>query len=125
MNVALPGMSRDFGASASDLQRVVDGYVLAFASLLLTGDRYGRRRMFLIGLAPFTASSLLCGLSQSTAQLILARGLQGAAAAMLMPGTLASLRLPAAAAANRFVPSGAPPRPAAEVVAGPSDVGLR
>jgi len=93
VNVALPSISRDLGASVSDLQWIVDGYVLAFASLLLTGgttgDRYGRRRMFLVGLAVFTASSLLCGLSQSTAQLIAARGLQGAAAAVLMPGTLA------------------------------------
>ncbi len=92
VNVALPRISRDLGAGVSELQWIVDGYVLAFASLLLTGgiagDRYGRRRMFLTGLVIFTVSSLLCGLSQTTGQLIAARGLQGVGAALLMPGTL-------------------------------------
>ncbi len=92
VNVALPAISRELDAGVNDLQWIVDGYVLAFASLLLTGgivgDRYGRRRMFLAGLAIFTLSSLLCGISQTTAQLIGARALQGAGAALLMPGTL-------------------------------------
>jgi EmrB/QacA subfamily drug resistance transporter len=92
VNVALPTISRDLGAGVSELQWIVDGYVLAFASLLLTGgilgDRYGRKKMFLAGLAVFTLSSVACGLSQSTTQLILARGIQGVGAALLMPGTL-------------------------------------
>ena len=92
VNVALPTISRDLGTGVSGLQWIVDGYVLAFASLLLTGgiagDRFGRRRMFLTGLFVFTLASLLCGLSQSTGQLIAFRALQGAGAAVLMPGTL-------------------------------------
>ncbi|MEP6477492.1 MAG: MFS transporter [Actinomycetota bacterium] len=95
VNVALPTLSRDLGAGLSDLQWIVDGYVLAFASLLLTGgimgDRYGRKRMFLSGLAIFTAASLLCGLSSSSGQLIAFRALQGIGAALLMPGTLSIL----------------------------------
>ncbi|MEX2458950.1 MAG: DHA2 family efflux MFS transporter permease subunit, partial [Actinomycetota bacterium] len=92
VNVALPTLSRDLGADVGGLQWIVDGYVLAFASLLLTGgilgDRYGRKRMFLLGLGIFTVASLLCGLSGSTSQLIAARALQGIGAALLMPGTL-------------------------------------
>ena len=92
VNVALPTISRDLHAGVSELQWIVDGYVLAFASLLLTGgilgDRYGRRKMFLTGLAVFTLSSLACGVSANTAQLIGFRALQGVGAALLMPGTL-------------------------------------
>jgi EmrB/QacA subfamily drug resistance transporter len=88
-------MSRDLGAGVSGLQWIVDGYVLAFASLLLTGgiagDRYGRKRMFLLGLAIFTAASFACGLSSTTGQLIAFRALQGVGAALLMPGTLSIL----------------------------------
>ncbi len=95
VNVALPTISRELGAGVSGLQWTVDGYVLAFASLLLTGgilgDRYGRKRMFLSGLAIFTLASLLSGLSQSTGQLIASRALQGIGAAVLMPGTLSIL----------------------------------
>ena len=92
VNVALPTISRELGAGVSGLQWIVDGYVLVFASLLLTGgiagDRYGRKRLFLTGLVIFTAASALCGLSGSTGQLIAARALQGAGAALLLPGTL-------------------------------------
>jgi EmrB/QacA subfamily drug resistance transporter len=92
VNVALPTISRELGAGVSDLQWIVDGYILVFASLLLTGgilgDRYGRKRAFLAGLAVFTTASFLCGLSQTTTELILARALQGVGAALLMPGTL-------------------------------------
>jgi EmrB/QacA subfamily drug resistance transporter len=95
VNVALPTLNQKLGASISDLQWIVDGYVLAFASLLLTGgilgDRYGRKRMFLAGLAIFTLSSLACGLASSSLQLIAARGVQGVGAALLMPGTLSIL----------------------------------
>ncbi len=92
VNVALPTLSRKLGAGVSGLQWIVDGYVLAFASLLLTGgilgDRYGRKRTFLTGLSVFTLASLACGLSQSTGQLIGFRAVQGIGAALLMPGTL-------------------------------------
>jgi EmrB/QacA subfamily drug resistance transporter len=92
VNVALPTISRELGAGVSELQWIVDGYVLVFASLLLTGgiagDRYGRKKIFLAGLAIFTLASALCGLSQSTTQLIAARAFQGVGAALLMPGTL-------------------------------------
>ena len=95
VNVALPTISRELGAGVSGLQWTVDGYVLAFATLLLTGgivgDRWGRKRMFMSGLAIFTLASLLSGLSQSTGQLIAARALQGIGAAVLMPGTLSIL----------------------------------
>src|SRR6266581_8536730 len=73
VNVALPTLSRKLGAGVSGLQWIVDGYVLAFASLMLTGgilgDRYGRKRMFLAGLALFTLASLACGLAQSSSTL--------------------------------------------------------
>lgn len=95
VNVALPTLTRELGAGVSQLQWIVDGYVLAFASLLLTGgilgDRYGRKRIFLMGLVIFTLASLLCGLSQSSAQLIAFRALQGVGAGFLMPGTLSIL----------------------------------
>jgi EmrB/QacA subfamily drug resistance transporter len=95
VNVALPTMAKDLHAGVSGLQWIVDGYVLAFASLLLTGgiagDRYGRKRMFLLGLSIFTVASLLCGLSGSTGELISFRAVQGIGAALLMPGTLSIL----------------------------------
>jgi EmrB/QacA subfamily drug resistance transporter len=95
VNVALPTLNQELGASISDLQWIVDGYVLAFASLLLTGgilgDRYGRKRVFLTGLAVFTMSSLACGLASTSLELIGARAVQGIGAALLMPGTLSIL----------------------------------
>ena len=95
VNIALPTIQRETGATVSDLQWIIDGYVLAFASLLLTGgilgDRYGRKRMFLSGLAIFTMASLGCGLAGSAGQLIAFRALQGVGAALLLPGTLSIL----------------------------------
>ncbi len=92
VNVALPTIADKLGAGVSGLQWIVDGYVLALASLLLTGgilgDRYGRKRMFLTGLTIFTVASLSSGLSQTTGQLIAFRALQGVGAALLLPGTL-------------------------------------
>jgi EmrB/QacA subfamily drug resistance transporter len=95
VNVAVPRIQADLGAGFSELQWIVDGYVLAFASLLLTGgilgDRYGRKKMFLAGVTVFTVFSFLCGLSQTPAQLIAARALQGIGGALLIPGTLSIL----------------------------------
>jgi EmrB/QacA subfamily drug resistance transporter len=92
VNVALPTISRDLGAGVSGLQWIVDGYSLAFASLLLTGgtigDSFGRKRVFLAGLGLFTLASLACGLSSSSEMLIGFRIVQGVGAALLMPGTL-------------------------------------
>ena len=95
VNIALPTIQRELEASVSDLQWIVDGYVLAFASLLLTGgilgDRYGRKTTFLTGLTIFTLASLGCGLAASGGHLIAFRALQGVGAALLMPGTLSIL----------------------------------
>jgi len=95
VNIALPTIQRQLGATVSDLQWIIDGYVLALASLLLTGgilgDRYGRKRMFLGGLVIFTLASLGCGLAGSGSQLIAFRAIQGVGAALLLPGTLSIL----------------------------------
>jgi EmrB/QacA subfamily drug resistance transporter len=95
VNVALPTLSRELGAGVSELQWIVDGYALAFASLLLTGgtlgDRFGRKRLFMSGLAVFTVASLWAGVADSSSVLIAARVVQGIGAALLMPGTLSIL----------------------------------
>ena len=92
LNVALPSLQRDLGASASALQWMVNSYVLVFGGLLLTmgglGDRFGRARMLRYGLALFAISSLGAALAQSPSQLIGARGIMGLGGAMMMPATL-------------------------------------
>ena len=92
-NVALPALQREFGANAADVQWVIESYALFLASLLLVGgsagDRYGRRRVFLIGVALFAAASVCCGLAASIRQLIWARAVQGVGGALLVPGSLA------------------------------------
>ena len=91
--VILPSIARDFAASFADVEWVISAYVLCFASLLLPAgalaDRFGRRRVFLLGIASFAFSSLLCGLAGSATLLYLARALQGAAAAFLLAPALA------------------------------------
>jgi EmrB/QacA subfamily drug resistance transporter len=92
VNVALPTIQKDLGIGVSELEWVVTGYALSFAVLMLTGgklaDMFGRRRVFLIGLAIFTLASLLCGLAGNAELLIAARVLQGVGAACMMPATL-------------------------------------
>jgi EmrB/QacA subfamily drug resistance transporter len=92
VNVALPSMARDLGVGLSELEWIVTGYALTFASLMLTGgklaDLLGRRRVFVAGLVIFTASSLACGLAESGDFLIGARVVQGAGAALMNPATL-------------------------------------
>src|SRR5215469_11989116 len=92
VNVALPTIQSDLNASLSGLQWVVDAYTLPFAALLLTagtlGDRYGRKRVFLVGLVGFTLGSALCGLAPNPGLLIAGRVLQGAGGAALSPGSL-------------------------------------
>jgi EmrB/QacA subfamily drug resistance transporter len=95
VSVALPTIHRDLGASIQSLEWTVNAYVLAYAVLLLTGaalgDRFGRKRMFLLGLAVFTGASALAGLARSTDLLIAARAVQGAGAAVVTPLTLTLL----------------------------------
>ena len=95
VTTALPVIKRDLGASLADLQWMVNAYTLTFAVLLLTGaalgDRFGRQRIFLIGLATFTAGSALAALAPSTEVLILARAVQGLGAAFVTPLTLTIL----------------------------------
>ncbi len=95
VNVALPSIRSDLGASAASLQLVMSGYAVCYAVLLILGGRlgdlYGRRRMFLIGLVGFAAASALCGLAWSPNALVAGRLIQGVAAAVLAPQALASI----------------------------------
>lgn len=95
VNVALPSMSRDLSATMSDLQWVVDAYTLTFAGLLITGgylgDRFGRRRVLLVGIVGFAAMSIPAALATSTTTLIAARVGLGLFAALAFPATLALL----------------------------------
>ena len=93
VQVALPTIQRHLGASFTDLQWVIDAYALSLAALILTwgsiSDRFGRKRVFIAGLAVFTASSLLCGLAQSINMLIWSRALQGVGGAAMFATGLA------------------------------------
>jgi EmrB/QacA subfamily drug resistance transporter len=93
VNAALPAIAKDLHGNLADLQWVLTGYLLTLGSLLVIGgslgDLFGRRRMFTIGLLGFATASLLCGVAPSTAALIAARCVQGASAALLVPGSLA------------------------------------
>ena len=93
LNVTIPSLQRDLGASASSLQWIMNSYMLVFGGLLLTmgaiGDRFGRARMLRYGLAVFALSSLGAAFAQSPAQLIGARAIMGVGGAMMMPATLA------------------------------------
>ena len=95
VNVALPTIGRDLDASTSDLQWVVDGYTLVFSTLLLLaghlGDRFGRRRMLLTGLAIFALTSVAASFAGSTTGLIAGRAAMGVGAALIFPATLALL----------------------------------
>jgi EmrB/QacA subfamily drug resistance transporter len=93
VNAALPAIARDLNADLGDLQWVLTGYLLTLGSLLVLGgslgDRFGRRRIFQIGLISFALTSLLCAIAPDTGSLIAARCLQGVAAALLVPNSLA------------------------------------
>ncbi|GAA3234332.1 MFS transporter [Streptomyces lavendulae subsp. grasserius] len=97
VNIAIPSMRQDFGASTSAIQWITAGYALAFAAGLITGGRlgdiYGRKRLFLIGVAGFTAASLLCGIAADPSMLVASRILQGAMAAMMVPQVLAIIHV--------------------------------
>src|SRR5262249_28997034 len=93
VNLALPALQSNFGATLQDVQWVVQAYALFLAALSLVGgslgDRYGRRLVFCSGIAIFALASVWCGLAQGVGQLIVARAAQGVGAALLMPGSLA------------------------------------
>lgn len=95
VNVALPAIGRDLHASTSELQWMLNGYLLSLASLILLGgslgDRHGRRFVFTVGVAWFTAASALCALAPSAGLLVAARFLQGIGGALLTPGSLAMI----------------------------------
>src|SRR5215510_10738559 len=92
LNVALPGIARDTGASQTELQWIVDAYAIVFAALLLPagaiGDRFGRKPLLAVGLALFGAVSFAALFVQSPTTLIALRGAMGVAAALIMPVTL-------------------------------------
>ncbi|GAA2793523.1 MFS transporter [Streptomyces showdoensis] len=96
VNVALPHIGEDLGADIADLQWTVNAYMLTLAGLILLGgslgDRYGRRRIFVIGVVWFAVASLLCGLAPNAGVLIAARALQGVGGALLTPGSLALIQ---------------------------------
>ncbi|MGB3184931.1 MAG: MFS transporter [Ornithinimicrobium sp.] len=96
VNVALRTIGADLGASLSQLQWITNGYLLSLASLILLGgalgDRFGRRRMFVIGTVWFAVASLVCGIAPNAEVLIAARVLQGAGGALLTPGSLAMIQ---------------------------------
>jgi EmrB/QacA subfamily drug resistance transporter len=93
VNVALPFLQRDLNATAIGVQWVVESYSLFLAALLLAGgslgDRYGRRKIFVIGIVIFAIASAACGVSVNIGQLVVARAVQGIGAALLVPGSLA------------------------------------
>jgi EmrB/QacA subfamily drug resistance transporter len=96
VNVALVRIGEDLDASLADLQWITNGYLLALASLILLGgslgDRFGRRKVFVVGVVWFAVASLACGIAQTSGQLIAARILQGIGGALLTPGSLAMIQ---------------------------------
>src|SRR5262249_55611281 len=93
VNVALPALEASLNATVADVPWIVESYALFLAALLLVGgalgDRYGRRRIFAIGVGLFALASLGCGLATNVGQLIVARAVQGLGGALLVPGSLA------------------------------------
>ncbi|MEU5264166.1 MFS transporter [Amycolatopsis sp. NPDC021455] len=97
VNIAVPSIQRDTGASFSAVQWITGGYALAFALGLITGGRlgdiFGRKRLFLLGIAGFTVASALCGLSAGPDMLVVSRVLQGVAGAMMVPQVLSIIHV--------------------------------
>ncbi len=93
INVALPVLQSELGATVAQAQWIVESYALMLAALMLVGgslgDRLGRRRVFSTGILLFALASVWCGLAPGVTQLIIARGVQGVGAALLVPGSLA------------------------------------
>jgi hypothetical protein len=129
VNVALPTIGRELHASVAGLQWIVNGYTLTLASLILIGgslgDRFGRRRMFLVGIVCFAAASLFCGLAPTEEALVAATGrFRGSAGRYSRPGASPSFRHRSQPATVRepWVPGrgcpGSPPRSARSSVGG-------
>ena len=97
VNVAIPAIQTDIGASFGEVQLVLAGYQLAFACLLITGGRlgdiYGRKKVFMTGMAVFTVASTLCGLAPNGATLIVARIVQGLGSGLMFPQVLAVIQV--------------------------------
>ncbi|WFE65069.1 MFS transporter [Micromonospora sp. WMMD714] len=97
VNVALPTIQEDIGATGSNMQWMVGGYALAFATMLVTGGRlgdiYGRKRIFIIGMIGFATASLIAGIADNPEQLILARFFQGGMGALMVPQVLSILQV--------------------------------
>ena len=96
VNVALRSIGQDLDASLAELQWITNGYLLSLSSLILLGgslgDRFGRRRVFVIGVVWFALASLGCGIAPNPEALIAARVLQGVGGALLTPGSLAMIQ---------------------------------
>src|SRR6195256_3508497 len=88
VNVALPTIKRDVGFSEQNLSWILNAYTLVFGGFLLLAGRLGRRRLFVAGIALFSAASLVCGLAQSEGMLLVARGFQGLGGALVSPAAL-------------------------------------
>src|SRR5215471_15778750 len=97
VNIAIPSIQRDLNASYADVQWALAGYTLAYALVLITGgrlgDAFGRKRLFLIGVAGFTVMSALCGAAQSPGELIAFRVVQGAMGGIMIPQVLAVIQV--------------------------------
>lgn len=97
VNVALPAISEDLGASSSQLEWIVSGYILTFAVLLITGgrlgDRFGRKTIFVIGVSGFTLASIACTVAMTPEVLVVSRLVQGAYAAMMIPQVLSIIQV--------------------------------
>src|SRR4051812_22913044 len=95
LNVAIPDLIRDLGATTSQMQWIIDGYTLVFAGLLLTlgsmGDRFGRKGALMVGMVIFGLGSIMSGLSDTPTELIFTRASMGIGAALIMPATLSLL----------------------------------
>lgn len=96
VNVALPSIHENLGAAPAEVQLVISAYAAGYAVFLITGGRlgdlYGRRRLFLVGIGAFTATSIICGVAVTPWQLLLGRALQGVSAALMMPQVLGAIR---------------------------------
>ena len=97
INIAIPSIKKGINASDAELQIVIAGYLLGYAAFLITGgrmgDHFGRKKMFLWGIALFTVASAFCGLSDSPAELNIARFLQGASASLMVPQTISYIQI--------------------------------
>src|SRR6516164_3361972 len=97
VNVAIPTIAAELKASPAQIESVIAIYLIAYATLIVTGGRlgdiYGTKSVFVAGVAGFTLTSLWCGLAQSGLELVLARLAQGATAALMVPQVLATLHL--------------------------------